>query len=63
MQVQIQRGGGGGGGVRAVKNLKNIGFLSNTGLYPLKNQKSTKSAFNVGPSSACQRNRIQMAFR
>ena len=54
-------GGGGGGGDRGrspVKNLKNIGFLSNTGLDPLKNHKSPKPAFNVGPSSACQRNPI-----
>ena len=37
---------------------KNIGFLSKTGPYPLKNHKATKPAFNVGPSSACQRNDI-----
>ena len=29
-------------------------FLSNTGPDPLKNHKVTKSAFNVGPSSAHQ---------
>ena len=33
-----------------LKNHKNIGFLSNTGLDPLKNHKTTKPAFNVGPS-------------
>ena len=38
----------GGQGVR--KNHKNIGFLSNTGLDPLKNNKTTKPVFNVGPS-------------
>ena len=37
---------------------KNIGFLSNTGPYPLKNHKATKPAFKVWPSSACQRNAI-----
>ena len=37
---------------------KNIGFPSNT-----ENHKATKPAFNVGPSSARQRNAIKMAFR
>ena len=32
------------------------GFLSNTSLDPLKNHKAAKPAFNVGPSSARQRN-------
>ena len=32
-----------------------IGYPSNTGLDPLKNQKARKPAFNVGPSSARQR--------
>ena len=46
-------------GVRnPLKYHKNIGFLSKTGPYPLKNHKATKPAFNVGPSSACQRNDI-----
>ena len=36
--------------------------LSNTGPDPLKNYKPTKPAFNVGPSSARQRNAILMAF-
>ena len=44
-------------------NHKNIGFLSNTGLDPLKNHKATKAAFNVGPTMARQRNAIKMAFR
>ena len=39
------------------------GFLSNTGPNPLKHHKAAKPAFNVGPSSARQRNAIQMAFR
>ena len=45
--MRIQRGGQ---GVRTpLKNHKNIGFLSNTGLDSLKNHKATKSAFNVRP--------------
>ena len=36
--------------------ITNIGFCSNTGPDPLKNHKATKPAFNVGPSSARQRN-------
>ena len=60
--------GGGEGGQEAqrpgppapLKNHKNIGFLSNTGRIP---EKATKPAFNVGPSSACQRNAISMVFR
>ena len=54
------RGGGGGQGVwTPLKNHKNIGFPSNTGLDPLKNHKATKPAFNVEPSSTRQQN----AFR
>ena len=45
-------------GPPALKNHKNIGFLSNTGLDPPKNHKATKSAFKVGPSLAHQRNAI-----
>ena len=42
---------GGGQGVRTpLKNLKNIGLLSNTALDPLNNDKATKPVFNVGPS-------------
>ena len=37
---------------------QNIEFLSNTGLDPLKNHKAAKSAFNVEPTSARQRNAI-----
>ena len=53
-------GGGGAGGLDppSLENRKYVGFLSNTGLDPLKNHTATKSAFNVGPSSACQRNAI-----
>ena len=55
----------GGPGVRTpppLKNHKNIGFLSNSDPDPLKNYKATEPAFNVGPSSARQRNAILMAF-
>ena len=40
------------------KITKNIWFLSNNGLYPLKNLKATKPAFDVGPSSVCQPNTL-----
>ena len=49
---RIQRGDRGSG--PPLKNHKNIGFLSNTGPGPL----ATKPAFNVGPTSARQRNAI-----
>ena len=46
-------GGGGGRGPEApLKNHKNIGFLSNTGLNPLENLKATKLAYKIGPFSA-----------
>ena len=41
-----------------LKIRKNIGFLSKTGPDCLKNHKATKPAFNVGSSSARQRNAI-----
>ena len=40
------------------KNHKSIAFLCNTGPYPLKIHKATTPIFNVGPSSARQRNAI-----
>ena len=52
------RGGGGTGGLDPPEKSQNIGFLSNTGPDPLKNHKATMPAFNVGPSSARQRNAI-----
>ena len=58
---RIQRGGGGGGrgsGPPRPENSQNIGFSSNTGPDPLNNRKATKPAFNIGPSSARQRNAI-----
>ena len=51
------------GGVPPLENYKNIGFLSNTGLDPLKNHKATKPVFNVRPSSTRQRSAIQITFR
>ena len=40
----------------------NIGFFSNTGPDTFKNHKATKPAFNVGPSSARQRNAFKWRF-
>ena len=45
--VRIQRGGGGRGFWTPLKNHKNIGFSSNTGLDSLKNHKATKPAFEM----------------
>ena len=56
-------GGAGGTDPPPLKNHKNIGLLSNIDPDPLKNSKATKPALNVGPSLACQRNAIKMAFR
>ena len=53
-----REGGGAGGPDPPPENHKNIGFLSNTGLDPLKYHKATKPAFNVGPSSIRLRNAI-----
>ena len=61
---RIQRGGGGGtGGTGSPEKSQNKEFLSNTGPDPLKNHKASKPAFNIGPSSARQRNAMYMAFR
>ena len=43
---------GGTGGPEPPEKSQNIGFLSNTGLDPLKNHKATKPASNVGSSTA-----------
>ena len=48
----------GGASPPNLKNHKIIGFLSNAGLDSLKNHKATKLAFNIGQSSARQRNAI-----
>ena len=50
--------GGDRGSRPPLKNHKNIGLLSNTGLDPLKNHKAIKPTFNVGPTSARQCNAI-----
>ena len=41
-----------------IKNYKNIALFSDTGPDPLKYHKATKPAFNIGSSSARQRNAI-----
>ena len=64
MHGRIQRGDRRSGTPPPPENHKNIGFLCNTGPDPLKkNHKAAKPEFNVGPSSARQRNAISMAFR
>ena len=61
--VRIQRGGAGDPDPPPpLKNHKNIGFLG-TAPDPLKNYKATKPAFNVGPTTARQRNAILITFR
>ena len=47
-------GSRGGQGSGPPEKSQNIGFLSNTGPGPLKNQKASKPAFNVGLSSAAR---------
>ena len=54
-------GGGGRGSGHSLKKHKNIGFLSNTGPDPINT--AIKPAFNVGQSSARQRNAISMVGR
>ena len=44
--------GAGGQNPHPRKNHRNIGFLSKTVPYPLKNNKAAKPVFNVGPSLA-----------
>ena len=50
-----------GEGCGPMGNHNTIGFLSNTCSEPTKTRRATKSAFNVGPQSAGQRNAISMA--
>ena len=47
-----------GEGCGSMGNHNTLGFLSYTGSEPTKTCKATKSAFNVGPQSAGQRNAI-----
>ena len=56
--MTIQRGGGGTGGLDPPENYMFIWSLSNTGQDPVKNDKATKTVFNVGPPSAHQQNAI-----
>ena len=58
----IQRVKGDKGSGPPLKNHKNMGFLSHSGLDPLANYKATKPAFNVGPALARQGNAILMVF-
>ena len=51
LRARIQRGGAGGPDHPPLENYKTIVFLSNIGPDHLKNNKATKPAFNVGPSS------------
>ena len=67
--ARFQRGEGAGGldapappPPPSLKNHKNIGFLSSTGPEPQKNRKATKLAFHNGPSSARQRNAIEISI-
>ena len=46
-----------------LKNHIDICFFSNTGSDPLTNHKTTKSAFNVWPSSVRQRNAMAFWWR
>ena len=50
--------GGGTGGPDPPKKSQKIGLHSKTGADHLNNHKATKPVFNVGPSSARQRNPI-----
>ena len=54
--MQGSRGEDRGSGTPEKSQSFSLGFLSNTGPDPLKNHKSTKPEFNVGPLSARQRN-------
>ena len=58
MKTCAEPEGGDRGSGSPLKNHKNIGFISDTGPDPLKNHKAAKPAFNVGSSSARQRNAI-----
>ena len=58
MEARAGPEGGGGKGSGPPEKSQNKGFLRNTGPDSLENHKATKPAFNVGPSSARQRNAI-----
>ena len=50
----------GSGGPDPLENYKVIEFLSNIDPDHLETHKATKPEYNAGPSSACQRNAIQI---
>ena len=56
--LRIQRWGDRGPDPPPLRNHKGMEFLSKNGPDPLSNHKGTKTAFNVGASSARQRNAI-----
>ena len=60
---RIQRGAGGPDPPPEISQKYGGYFFCNTGPDRLKNHKTTKPAFNVGPSSVRQRNAISVAFR
>ena len=60
--IVCMRGSRGGTGRRDPPEKLQKYAVSNTGPDPLNNHIGTKSAFNVGPSLARQRNAILMAF-
>ena len=49
-RIQMGGGGGGSGSGPSLEKHRNIGFLSNTGLDPLKNYTATKGAINGMPA-------------
>ena len=51
VKCTFMRGSRGWGCTLPLENDKSMGFLSNTGLDPLKNHKATNPAFSVGPLS------------
>ena len=60
--VQIQMGGWGDVGSRPPEKPQKIRFLSNTSPDPLKNNKASKPAFNVGPVKLSGSLIVQMLF-
>ena len=57
-------GGGGAGGPDPLKNHKNIGFLSKTGLNPLENHKATIQCWAIiGPPAKRHLNGVSLAGR
>ena len=62
--VDPEGGGGGAGGPDPLKNHKNIGFLSKTGLNPLENHKATIQCWAIiGPPAKRHLNGVSLAGR